>query len=91
MMIGMAFPLDIVFLDRDGAVVAMYPGLRPGRMTRFHRTASYALELPEGSILASGTRMADRVVWMPADLDADVIAAAEHRNGADAPAGGGSR
>jgi hypothetical protein len=90
-MIGMSFPLDVLFLDRDGAVVAMYPGLRPGKMTRFHRRASYALELQEGSIEASGTRMADRVVWMPTEFDNDVIGAVAHRNGAVSPAGGDAR
>jgi len=67
-MIGVRFPLDVLFLDRHGAVAAAYPNLRPGRMTRFHRTAEYALELPAGTIEATGTSLADRIVWLP-ELD----------------------
>jgi uncharacterized membrane protein (UPF0127 family) len=64
-MIGIGFPLDVVFIDREGVVQAVYPSLRPGRMTRFHRSAEYALELPAGTIVSTGTVVADRIAWMP--------------------------
>lgn len=66
-MYGMTFPLDVVFLDRKGCVVALYPELPPGERTRWHWRAAYALEVPVGTIEASGTRDGDRIVWMPAD------------------------
>jgi hypothetical protein len=89
-MIGIPFPLDVLFLDRDGVVAALYAGLRPGRMTRFHRRASYALELPEGSIRASGTQVADHIVWLPVEIHTDAIAVGTSRDDAGTP-GGGSR
>jgi uncharacterized membrane protein (UPF0127 family) len=64
-MIGMPYPLDVLFLDRHGAVVALYPRLRPGRATSWHRRAEYALEVPEGTIEATGTRENDLIVWLP--------------------------
>ena len=66
-MMGLSYPLDVMFLDRQGAVAAIYPGLRPRRFTRFHRLAEYAVELPAGTIEATGTRPGDHIVWLPAD------------------------
>ncbi len=60
-MFGMPGPLDVAFLDRSGQVVAVYPGLRPGRITRLHR-ADAALELPPGTLGASRTDVGDTLV-----------------------------
>lgn len=62
----MRFPLDVVFLDPHGRVVALYPSLTPGARTRVEREAQHALELPEGTIERSGTEIGDRVTWTPA-------------------------
>ena len=61
-MMGMRFPLDIAFVDREGVVVAAYSNLRPGARTRWHRRAQGALELPAGTLEASGTREGDQIV-----------------------------
>jgi len=60
---GMRFPLDILFLDRKGRVLAMYPEVRPWRMTPRIRNSAYALELPAGTIDHSGTQVGDRLTW----------------------------
>jgi uncharacterized membrane protein (UPF0127 family) len=60
-MFGMGYPIDVAFLDAESRVVAMYAGLRPGRMTRFHRSAETALELPAGQLARTGTRVGDRL------------------------------
>jgi uncharacterized membrane protein (UPF0127 family) len=62
-MIGMRYPIDVAFLDRDGRAVALYPGLRPGFRTAGHRRARYALELRAGALAASATAIGDRLVW----------------------------
>ena len=62
-MYGMRYPLDVIFLDEDGRVEALYPGLEPGSRSSVHRTARYALELPVGTIEASGTQEGDRLEW----------------------------
>ena len=61
-MLGMRFPLDVAFLDGDGTVVAAYPNLSPGARTGWHRRATRALELPAGTLAASGTREGDQIV-----------------------------
>lgn len=61
-MSGMKYPIDVAFLGRDGAVVALYPGLVPGARTRWHRAARSALELPAGTLAASGTREGDVIL-----------------------------
>jgi uncharacterized protein len=64
-MYGMRFSIDVAFVSRDGTVVETYPGLAPGRRTRWHRDARYALELPAGTIAATGTCPGDRLTWAP--------------------------
>lgn len=63
---GMRYPLDVAVLAPDGAVVAVYPGLPPGGRTRWHRGARHTLELPAGTLVATGTRVGDRLAWAPA-------------------------
>ena len=62
-MVGMRYPLDVAFLDRTGAVVAIYASVAPGLTTRGHRKAAHALELPAGSLEESGTMVGDVLVW----------------------------
>ena len=59
----MRYALDIVFLDDEGRVVALYHGLRPWRFSRTHKDAACALELPEGTLERNGTRLGDRLTW----------------------------
>lgn len=61
-MYGMRYPLDVVFLDRSGRVVAAYHSLAPGKRTRFHRTAYHTLELPAGTLKATATCEGDILV-----------------------------
>ena len=60
-MLGMTYPIDVLFLDADHRVVAMYPGLRPARVTGYHQGAAMALELPAGVVERTGTRVGDRL------------------------------
>ena len=60
-MLGMTYPIDVLFLDADHRVVAVYPGLRPARVTGYHRGAAMALELPAGVVERTGTRVGDRL------------------------------
>lgn len=60
-MFGMRYPVDVVFLDAAGRVVAAYPDLQPGRMTGVHRSAEAALELEAGRLARTGTRVGDQL------------------------------
>ena len=68
-MMGVTFPLDVIFIDDAGRIVALYPGLKPMRRTRIHGMASHALELPEGTIERSGTEIGDSLLWSPVEED----------------------
>ena len=46
--LGMRFPIDVVFCDRDGRVLRIYRGLAPWRITGWVRGARYAVELAAG-------------------------------------------
>lgn len=65
-MAGMKYPLDVAFLDRQGIVVALYHSLLPGRRSSWHARAHSALELPAGTLSATGTREGDTLLYSPA-------------------------
>ena len=56
----MRFPIDVVFLDREGAVVGIAPELRPWRAAG-RRGARAVLELPAGECERRGLQTGDRV------------------------------
>lgn len=58
---GMRYPIDVAFMDSGDRVVALHPDLQPGSRTPLHRGARWALELPAGTLEATGTRIGDRV------------------------------
>jgi len=53
--------IDVVFLDDAGAVVAALGPLAPFRVTRIYPRAAAVLELPPGTVAASGTVVGDLV------------------------------
>lgn len=59
----MAFPIDILFMDRYGKVLKAAPGVRPFKLVAAPWKAYYALELPAGVIERSLTRVGDRLVF----------------------------
>ncbi len=81
-MLGMRFPLDVLFLDERGEVLSAHHALPPGPRFRWSRHAASTLELPPGTLRASGTRRGDVVLWTPADGGVD---------GPQAPAGARAR
>jgi uncharacterized protein len=58
----MGFPIDVVFLDRDGRVLKVVPELRPWRAAAC-RGARQVLELAAGEAARRGVRTGDRLVW----------------------------
>lgn len=65
-MLGMRYPIDVVFLDRQGGVVATYHRLEPGSRSHWHQQAAVALELRAGTLQATGTQTGDALQWSPA-------------------------
>ena len=46
----MKFPIDVIFLNRAGGIIALYPNLKPLRMTWIHLQATRAVECAWGTI-----------------------------------------
>ena len=61
-MSGMSYAIDVAFVAPAGKVVAVYPELAPGKRTSWHREAHQALELPAGTLAATGTRAGDFIL-----------------------------
>ena len=59
--IGITFPIDVIFLDKDLRVVAVREKIAPWRTTRFFKSATSVLELPAGSIRRSGVAVGDQM------------------------------
>lgn len=60
-MFFMRYPLDILFLNKEGRIVFMYKGIKPWRVGRIVRGAKMAIELPEGTIAGTNTQVGDTV------------------------------
>lgn len=59
-MMGMRFPLDILFTDREGKVVGLVPGLKPWRVAAA-RGAYLCIELPAGTLSRTETEVGHTV------------------------------
>lgn len=63
----MRFPIDVVFLDRDGRVVHLVEDLRPWKASKMVRASKLVVELPTGTIGRTQTQLGDVVTISPAD------------------------
>jgi uncharacterized membrane protein (UPF0127 family) len=61
----MRIPIDVAFLGPDGEIVKQFVALPPWRATSVYFQAKSVLELPAGTLEASGTREGDRLVFEP--------------------------
>lgn len=59
--LAMRFPLDLIYLDRQGVVVELRAGVQPWRFAPLSFHASSVLELPSGAIRRSRTGIGDTV------------------------------
>jgi protein-S-isoprenylcysteine O-methyltransferase Ste14/uncharacterized membrane protein (UPF0127 family) len=64
-MLGMRYPLDVVFLDDELVVVRAISGLAPGRVSPRIGRASSVLELPAGTLERAGLAEGARVAIAP--------------------------
>ncbi|XXF76412.1 DUF192 domain-containing protein [Myxococcaceae bacterium GXIMD 01537] len=59
----MRIPIDVAFLDPSGVIVKQFSALPPWRATSMYRQARTVLELPAGTLLASGTQEGDTLTF----------------------------
>lgn len=57
----MRFTIDALFLDREDRVVKVVERMRPWKMTWIAPKAKGVLELPEGTIARTGTKLGDQL------------------------------
>jgi uncharacterized membrane protein (UPF0127 family) len=61
----MRIPIDVAFLDPEGRVVKQFSALPPWRATSVYFQARSVLELPAGTLQASGTEPGDVLAFEP--------------------------
>lgn len=61
----MRFPIDVLFIDRDGKVCYLLPNMVPWRASRIVRQSKLVVELPMGTIASSGTQLGDEIQIVP--------------------------
>ena len=59
--IGMKFPIDVVFLDKNNIVLGIASGLVPCRISGIKLRGYSVLELPNGTIKKSKTEVGDQL------------------------------
>ena len=59
--IGMKFPIDVLFLDKNCVILAIVSGMMPYRISGVHLRGFSVLELPSGTIKKSHTEVGDRL------------------------------
>jgi uncharacterized membrane protein (UPF0127 family) len=57
----MGFAIDVVYVDAAGQVAGLHRNLPPWRFGRLHLRARFVIELPAGTLDATGTEMGDRL------------------------------
>ena len=78
--VGMRFPIDLIFIDRDGRAVRIVPALAPWRIAMSAR-AKAVIELAAGTAAAADIRIGDMLYLAPAPPPRQHTAAVKH----DAP------
>ncbi len=57
------FAIDILWLDRRKKVVAMREKLKPWTLATPSKASKYVVEVPEGTIAKSRTKLMDYLLW----------------------------
>jgi uncharacterized membrane protein (UPF0127 family) len=60
-MFFMNFPIDVVFCDRQNKVVGLCQEIKPFYLSPIFFKASYAIELPAGTIASTKTQLGDQL------------------------------
>jgi uncharacterized membrane protein (UPF0127 family) len=63
----MRFAIDVIFLDRNGTVVRVFPKLIPFMPLAWAPSGWHCLELSSGTIAASNTKVGDKLSWAKND------------------------
>lgn len=62
----MRFPIDVLFVDKEGSVSHMLRPMVPWRTSKIVRESKFVIELPAGTIDQTGTEIGDVIEITPA-------------------------
>lgn len=62
-MFFMKIPLDVVFINRSNKIVYLLENIKPWQVSRLVREACAVIELPAGTIAATGTMVGDMLEY----------------------------
>ncbi len=65
--IGMLFPIDLIFLDRERNVVHVEEHVRPFRISKVSLRSHSVLELPAHTVFRTGTCVGDQLEFLPTE------------------------
>jgi hypothetical protein len=57
----MGFPIDVLYVDKEQKVVGVDENLKPWRFGHFFRRVRFVVELPAGTVAATGTQAGDQL------------------------------
>ncbi|MDP4092478.1 MAG: DUF192 domain-containing protein [Bacillota bacterium] len=60
-MFFMRFSIDVIFIDRDNVIIHTMSGIKPWHVSPFIKGSKSVLELPEGTIVITGTNKGDKI------------------------------
>ena len=80
--IGMLFPIDLIFLDREKNVVHLEEHVRPFRISKVSLKSYSVLELPAHTVFRTGTCVGDQLEFLNASNggSAETVAQSSSRN-----------
>lgn len=67
--IGMLFPIDLIFLDREKNVVHVEEHVKPFRISKVSLRSHSVLELPAHTVFRTGTCVGDQLEFLPTEND----------------------
>ncbi len=62
----MRFPIDVVFVDKEGIVCHLVRTMGPWRASKIVRRARFVVELPAGTVDETSTQVGDQIAVVPA-------------------------
>lgn len=63
-MIGMKFPIDVIFLDKDKIVCHVLPNMKIMQVSPIIKNAQYAIECPVGTIKSKNIEINDKIEFL---------------------------
>jgi len=60
-MFFMRFPIDVLYVDRSLRVVGLHHSLKPWRVGQMNMRSHFVIELPAGTLQATGTQVGDQL------------------------------